>query len=82
MNIASVKSGDVVGVDIRGRRFLAYVDEIIKEKGKQSHLKITPAEPNNSYYTCKANQVTAHYKKMQRKTAKRTTSNGETLQAL
>ena len=83
MNIASVKPGDIVEVDIRGRRFIAYVDELLKEKGKQSSLKITPAEPNNSYYTCKANQVVGHYKKMQRaRGAKRKASNGETLQAL
>jgi hypothetical protein len=84
MNISSVKAGDVVEVDIRGSKFLAYVDELVKESGKQSSLKITPAARNVTYYSCKANQVVGHYKKMQRakKTAKRTTSNGETLQAL
>lgn len=84
MNISSVKAGDVVEVDIRGHKFLAYVDELVKENGKQSSLNITPANKNVSYYSCKANQVTAHFKKMQRSRtpAKRTTSNGETLQAL
>lgn len=82
MNISSVKPGDIVEVDIRGSKFLAYSEELIKEKGKQSSLKITPVSQNISYYSCKANQVVGHYKKMQRSRAKRTTSNGETLQAL
>jgi dihydroxyacid dehydratase/phosphogluconate dehydratase len=84
VNISSVKTGDVVEVDIRGSKFLAYVDELVKEEGKQSSLRITPATRNVTYYSCKANQVIGHYKKMQRAKsgAKRKTSNGETLQAL
>lgn len=84
MNISSVKPGDIVEVDIRGSKFLAFAEELIKEDGKQSSLKITPALRNVTYYSCKANQVIGHYKKMQRtrKSATRTTSNGETLQAL
>lgn len=84
MNISSVKPGDIVEVDIRGSKFLAYVEELVKEEGKQSSLKITPSSKNISFYSCKANQVIAHYKKMQRARSgsKRITSNGETLQAL
>jgi hypothetical protein len=82
MNISSVKAGDIIEVDIRGSKFLAYAEELVKEKGKQSSLRITPVSKNITYYSCKANQVISHYKKMQRKSAKRTTSNGETLQAL
>ena len=84
MNISSVKAGDVVEVDIRGQKFLAYVDELVKETGKHSSLRITPTSSNITYYSCKANQVIAHYKKMKRNRsgAKRTASNGETLQAL
>lgn len=84
MNISSVKPGDIVEVDIRGSKFLAYVEELVKEDGKQSSLKITPASRNVTYYSCKANQVIGHYKKMQRAKngATRRASNGETLQAL
>lgn len=84
MNISSVKPGDIVEVDIRGTKFLAHVDELVKEEGKQSSLKIIPASRNVTYYSCKANQVIGHYKKMQRARtgAKRKASNGETLQAL
>lgn len=84
MNISSVKPGDIVEVDVRGAKFLAYVDELVKEKGKQSSLRITPTTRNVTYYSCKANQVIGHYKKMKRARtgAKRKASNGETLQAL
>lgn len=86
MNISSVKGGDIVEVDIRGQKFLAYVEYVTKVKGKQSSLKIIPASKNVTYHSCKANQVIGHYKKMQRtrpeKKVSRTTSNGETLQAL
>ena len=84
MNISSVKPGDIVEVDIRGAKFLAYAEELVKEKGKQSSLKITPTSRNVTYYSCKANQVIGHYKKMKRTRsgAKRETTNGETLQAL
>lgn len=84
MNISSVKPGDIVEVDMRGWKFLAYVDEIIKKEGKQGMLNISPCGKNISWNTCKATQVIAHYKKMQRTRtgAKRETSNGETLQAL
>jgi len=82
MNISSVRAGDIVEVDIRGTKFIARVEEFVKIEGKQSSLKIMPFHNASNRYSCKANEVIGHYKKMNRTRAARNLPNGETLQAV
>jgi hypothetical protein len=66
MNISKVKTGDVVQCEIRGWTFLAYVDRVIKEKGSDTQLMITPAVKNCSHRHCSATEVKKHYVKQGR----------------
>lgn len=59
MNLQGVRTGDIVRVDKRGRRFLAQVED--KEAGK---LKITPILPNVNYFEASSREIVEHWKKM------------------
>lgn len=61
-----MKKGDVVQCDMRGWTFLAYVEDVIKKRGEQTMLMITPDKPNCSHRHCFASDVKKHYKRMQR----------------
>jgi len=82
MDISSVKKGDVVGCEMRGWKFLAVVEDVVKSRGQQTKLMITPDQKNCTHRHCYATDVKAHYKKMGRKRASRKLDNGETLQAV
>lgn len=58
MTLASVHAGDIVRVNIKGRRFLAFVQET--ERGA---VKIKPIERNINYFRASARQVIEHWRK-------------------
>lgn len=58
MNLQSVREGDIVQVNKRGRLFLASVVE--KERGK---VKIDPLLDNINYFEASAREVVAHWRK-------------------
>lgn len=52
MNISSVNAGDIVRVDKKGRRFLAFVDG--RDNGG---LAVTPVNRHETYRTASAREV-------------------------
>jgi hypothetical protein len=61
MRLTTVREGDIVAVDLRGRRFHAIV------AGRNgTRLAIRPIERGNNYGTVTARQVTSHWSKRRR----------------
>jgi hypothetical protein len=58
MKLEGIHSGDLVLVDIKGRRFHAYVD--IAGDG---HLHVTPIERNISFRSVNARDVIVHWRR-------------------
>jgi hypothetical protein len=58
MNITSVKAGDIVQVDKKGRVFFAVVDATAPRE-----LAIRPISPGATYYSAKSTEVKAHWRK-------------------
>lgn len=54
MQLRSVKEGDEIKCNVRGRQFEARVDE--KLPGREG-LRVTPLTPNINYFTVTASQV-------------------------
>lgn len=63
MQLTSVKPGDIVRIDKRGRVFLAEVVEKTAEKGRNGRLKIRPVVKNISYTEATAQEVVEHWRK-------------------
>jgi hypothetical protein len=62
MRLTTVREGDIVAVDLRGRRFHAIVT------GRNgTRLAITPIERGNNYSAVTARQVTSHWSKRGRR---------------
>lgn len=57
MTLTSVKAGDIVEVDKKGRRFLAYVTE-----KKDRALAIRPVDRRITYFECSAHEVIDHWR--------------------
>lgn len=74
MNTASVKAGDVVYVNKKGRKFHAIVRERV---GKTFHL--APIERNISYLSCSSREIEMAWHKSRQKS--RVKSNPETEEA-
>lgn len=62
MQLASVRPGDIVRVDKKGRVFLA--DVTGKDKGR---LKIQPHSGNINYFEAGAREIICHWRKSGRK---------------
>jgi hypothetical protein len=58
MRLASVKTGDIVGCDVRGQSFLAFVDR--REDGL---LEVEPIKRGITYRRVTARQVKHHWRK-------------------
>lgn len=58
MTIATVREGDIVHCDVKGRRFHALV-----ESKTGGHLHVRPIEPNISYRRVTARQVIGHWRR-------------------
>jgi hypothetical protein len=58
MRLEGVVTGDIVEVDIRGRRFLARVSGTIP-----GGLTLAPIERHVNHFQCRAPQVIAHWAK-------------------
>lgn len=66
MKLEGIHSGDLVFVDIKGRRFHAYVD--ITGEG---FLHVTPIERNITYRSVSARDVLVHWRRAGLKRARR-----------
>lgn len=62
MTLTSIKPGDIVDVDKRGRRFLAFV--IAKTQpggGRVGELTIRPVDRRISYRTARGTEIVGHW---------------------
>lgn len=66
MTLGSVKPGDIVRVDKRGRIFLAEVNERVAETGKRTRLVVTPITSGITFREVSAAEVIGHWKRMSR----------------
>lgn len=57
MTLTSVKAGDIVEVDKKGRRFLAYVND-----KTDTGLEIKPVDRRITYRECTAREVIDHWR--------------------
>lgn len=64
MKLASIKPGDIVQIDKKGRRFLAIVDEKV-ERG----LKVKPLDKQITWHDAKSTEVITHWSKRTTPTA-------------
>lgn len=58
MTLQGIDPGDIVQVDIKGRRFFAIVKD--REAGE---VRLTPLSPGITYFTAKPRQIIGLYRK-------------------
>lgn len=63
MNIGSVKPGDIIRVNKKGRVYLAEVVGRIEEKGKRARLEVDPITKGVNYREAQATEVVCHWRK-------------------
>lgn len=67
MSTARIKDGDIVLVDIKGRRFLAYYrGSVFKVNGVKNGTrhKLDPIHKNITWLECDARDIVEHYRKV------------------
>jgi hypothetical protein len=62
MNVTSVREGDIVECDVRGRRFFALVTGPPSGSGQRT-LPVRPITPSISFRVVSAAQVIGHYRR-------------------
>ena len=70
MDVSSVKPGDIVEVDKKGRRFHAIVRE--KQVKGVSVFVVAPLDRRINYFSCTANEVVGIWHKSRRRSRVRT----------
>ena len=58
MRLQGIRAGDIVEVDVRGRRFLARVSDTDADG-----LRLLPLERRVNHFQCRAHQVVGHWAK-------------------
>jgi hypothetical protein len=59
MTISTVRPGDIVLVDRKGRRFHA----IVAGDPMRGSVEVTPIDPRVSYYSAKAREIVGHWRR-------------------
>lgn len=70
MNIGSVKPGDIVRVNKKGRIFLAEVVGRIEVEGKRPRLEVEPITKGVNYRDVQGTEVVCHWRKAGRARAR------------
>lgn len=62
MQLTSIRAGDIVSVDKKGRRFLAYVTaKTPGQNGGPGSVALSPLERNVSYRSATSSEIVGHW---------------------
>jgi hypothetical protein len=71
MNLSSVRVGDIVHCDVKGRRFYALVEEKKANPGERTRLAVRPITNGVNFFEVRATQVVGHWRHSRRRASAR-----------
>ena len=67
MNLSTVRAGDIVQCDVRGRRFYALVETKTSTPGTRTRLAVRPITNGINFFEVRATQVVGHWRGARRR---------------